>query len=38
MKKTIVIANLAFICTACGPTISTSADSDQAFPFSDLGT
>ena len=38
MKKTIVIANLAFICTACGPTISTSTDWDQAFPFSDLGT
>lgn len=38
MKKTIVIANLAFLCTACGPTISTSTDWDQAFPFSDLGT
>ena len=38
MKKTIVIANLAFICTACGPTISTSTDWDQASPFSDLGT
>jgi len=38
MKKTIVIANLAFICTACGPTISTSTDWDQTFPFSDLGT
>jgi hypothetical protein len=38
MKKTIVFANLAFLCTACGPTISTSTDWDESFGFSDLNT
>ena len=38
MKKTIVLASLAFICTGCGPSISVSTDWDRSFAFSSLGT
>jgi hypothetical protein len=38
MKKTIVLANLALICTACGPSISVSTDWDRSFSFGALGT
>jgi hypothetical protein len=38
MNKTIVLANLAFLCSGCGPIISVSTDWDRSFAFSDLGT